>query len=136
MSRGVVLMLLVAVVATTAAVATAASVDYKRGDGQMIQASDLNPLPVARYPRWSTDQAVTCSSASARTTVLARGNYVVTCPATAWGNQGSSSVTAVTLSDRRIPADYVYPVRVDAAGNDYVALVCTASVVCIVSLDI
>lgn len=120
------------------AIAHAAEIEWYQGTpapGTKRVAGTSNPLPAGIYPAWGADVAVTCTGTTATSTQLAVGRYVVSCGATAWGDQGTSSVTATT-SERRIPSGYVYPVRVDNTTTDgYIALICTASTACIISAD-
>ena len=99
-------------------------------------AGTSNPLPAGIYPAWGADVSVTCNAGSSTaSSQLAVGRYVVSCGAVAFGDQGTSAVAA-TMTERRIPSGYVYPVRVDNTTTDgYVALICTASTTCIISSD-
>lgn len=114
------------------------------GNGANETVRPSNPLPVALhtvsggvnpYPAWGSDVAHPCTpTTSTISSPLAAGNYAVTCGAQAWGDQGDSSVTATT-SERRIPADMPYPLRVTGTGDTSVAFICTSSTTCWISKD-
>ena len=109
-------------------------IDAPAGNGTQTT-SNTNPLPSGIYPAWGADVAVTCNVNSTVSSQLAAGRYVVNCGVVAFGDQGASTVSATT-SERRIPANYTYPVRVDDTTTDgYIALLCTASTTCIISAD-
>ena len=123
--------------ATVEALPLLAQVQQFIGDANAKKsASFANPIPAGIYPAWGADVSVTCSLSSTVSSQLAVGRYVVTCGAVAFGDQGTSTVATALGTERRIPSDYVYPVRVDdTTANGYIALACTASTVCLISAD-
>lgn len=84
----------------------------------------------AGYPSFGADQAATIyTSSTTPFGPLTPGFYALSCGAKVWVDQGTSAVTATT-SERRVPAEFVYPLKVmgvDNAGavDTYVAIIGT-----------
>lgn len=76
------------------------------------------------YPSFGADTAQTIYTSSVTVGPFSPGLYAMTCGAKVWADQGASNVTATT-SERRIPAEYVYPLKVDAVNGLYVAIIGT-----------
>ena len=89
----------------------------------------------AGYPSWGADTAVNCNVNSTAAGPLANGFYIISCGNTAWGDQGTSTVAAAYQTERRLPANSLYPVRVTGASDTYIALLCTALTQCTISRD-
>ena len=77
------------------------------------------------YPSFGADTAQTIYTSSVTAGPFSAGLYAMTCGAKVWADQGASDVTATT-SERRIPANFVYPIKIDASSGLYVAIIGTS----------
>ena len=95
---------------------------------------DAGVVDTGGYPRWGADISVSVSTTSTTSglAALTKGVYTLTCDVASNADVGASGVTATT-SDRRIPADYPYPVLIDS--ERIMAIRGTASGTCVLSLD-
>ena len=92
---------------------------------------------VAGYPSFGADVSVsvTATSSTSGLNALAAGLYVITCTEATHADQGATGVVATT-SERLIPANTPYPLKIIGNADDYLALIRNAtSGTCIVSKD-
>ena len=117
---------LAAVLAVVVAVSVASAVPFK--DGSEV-------VDTGGYMEWGSDIKVTVSTTSTTSglAALTPGAYTVTCDVVSHGDVGSTGVTAGD-TDRRIPADYPYPVMI--RNETIMALRGTTTGVCNVSRDV
>ena len=87
------------------------------------------------YPAFGTDTVTAVAQGGALIGPLAAGLYAFNASTTCFADQGASTVTTSLITDRRIPAGYVYPLRVDGVSDTYVAVMCTASTMVHISKD-
>ena len=87
------------------------------------------------YPGFGTDTVTAVAQGGALIGPLAAGLYAFNASTTCFADQGASTVTTSLITDRRIPAGYVYPLRVDGVSDTYVAVMCTASTMVHISKD-
>ena len=109
----------------------------RSADGYPIIDPGVGVVQAGGYPSWGDDVSVSLISQSSGTVTaaLARGLYAVSCGSTCFADQGAYDVTATLTTERRIPAGFVYPLRVSGVSDTYVAFICTASTVCVISDD-
>ena len=91
----------------------------------------------AGYPSWGADisVSVTAASTTTGTSALAKGFYVVVCTTMTHVDQGTGAVVATT-SERTIPANTIYPLKVTGASDEVVAWIRdSADGTCILSND-
>ncbi len=90
------------------------------------------------YPAFGADTTVTVTTTSQRLSLPA-GLYAISCPVTVYADQSTTENVAAALTERRIPANYVYPLRTDGEYGTWVAFLATnatmSGAVCNVSRD-
>lgn len=93
-------------------------------------------VDIGGYPGWGADTAITCGAASGVTAALAAGLYVVTCDQPTSWDQGTTGVAATT-SERFIPANAPYTIKILANADDILACIRRGSTdaLCVISKD-
>lgn len=86
------------------------------------------------YPAFGADTTVSVSTSSARVS-LSAGLYAISCPVVVYADQATAESVVATTSERRIPANYVYPLRTDAEYGTWLALIAGESSTCVISKD-
>lgn len=86
------------------------------------------------YPSFGADTFVQ-PLANVTSGPFGAGLYAIACSNTVFADQGASNVTATT-SERRIPSNFVYPLKVTGNGDTYLALIGTnGGAACSISAD-
>ena len=121
----------------TLAVVIAAAWEIRRADGYPILDPGNGATAGSGYPGWGADTVGTIYTTSTTIGPLAPGLYAFTCGAKVWVDQGTSAVVATT-SERRIPAEYVYPLKVNGETDTYIAYIGTSGGgnTCVASKDV